>query len=54
MAGGIAEMLITVLEMAKINTRAKPIRAHFPLTPIILIIGSNLNLLPYYSFCIFA
>jgi hypothetical protein len=54
MAGGIAEMLLTVLEMNKITTRAKPKENIFLLAQIILIIGSNLNLLPYYSFCIFA
>jgi len=54
MAGGIAEKLITVLEMTKISTRAKSKENIFLLAQIILIIGSNLNLLPYYSFCIFA
>jgi hypothetical protein len=54
MASGIAEKLITVLEMTKITTRAKSKEIIIHLAPIILIIGSNLNLLPYYSFCIFA
>ena len=54
MAGGIAEMLLTVLEMTKITTLAKSKETIFLLAPIILNIGSNLNLLPYYSFCIFA
>jgi hypothetical protein len=36
MAGGIAEKLITVLEMTKITTRAKPIETIFLLAPIIL------------------
>jgi hypothetical protein len=54
MAGGIAKKLITVLEMTKITTLAKSKETIFLLAPIILIIGSNLNLLPYYSFCIFA
>ena len=53
MAGGIAEMLLTVLEMTKITTRTKSKENIFLLAPIFLIIGSNLNLLPYYSFCIF-
>jgi hypothetical protein len=53
MASGIAEMLITVLEMNKITTRTKPKEIIIHLAPTILIIGSNLNLLPYYSFCIF-
>ena len=54
MAGGIAEMLLTVLEMTKITTLAKSKEIIIHLTPIILNIGSNLNFLPYYSFCIFA
>ena len=50
----LAKKLITVLEMTKITTLAKSKETIFLLAPIILIIGSNLNLLPYYSFCIFA
>jgi hypothetical protein len=46
--------LNTVLKMANITTRAKPKNPIFFPTPIILIYGSILNLLPYYSFCIFA
>jgi hypothetical protein len=50
MAGGIAEKMITVLKMTKITTLAKSKENIFLLAPIFLIIGSNLNLLPYYSF----